>query len=164
MRITAEEEEDEDLKECVQFVTEENIAEFTIHDVMLPLIGPGIKYPKLSTTEFMNSLLKKDGLNEQSFVRKAQDWGLDTNYRAVMARPTNVKGEWVQYEFDEQRLVEYPEMGVEAEKETSGDKVAWVLQFDLMSSCYATMAARQLLAATPKSRAEYTAIKFTDSK
>ena len=149
-----EDDDDDDINESVKIVTKENIGDYTIYDVVLPLIGPGISYPKLETTEFMKELLNRDGLNERAFWNKIKEWGLDTNYRAVMARPTNVKGEWMQYTSDDQRLVEYPEMGVEKVQETSGDKIAWVLSFDLVKSCYATMAARQLLAATPMSRNE----------
>jgi len=163
VKIQRDEDEDKNGEDAVEFVTEQNIKQYTIYDVVFPLIGPGVKFPKLKTSEFAEDLVKKDGMEMDSICGQdsdwAKNWGLGGGYRAILAKPSNVTGKRVQYEADSQLLVSYEALGVKADEETSGDKVAWVLTFDLEKSCYATVAVRQLLAATPVSRSEAKAEK-----
>ena len=76
-----EEETKEESKEATAFkqrrdvnpvidVTEENIGEFTIHDVVMPMVGSSIRLPKnAELAAIFNELLSKDGLTMQNFAQ-----------------------------------------------------------------------------------------------
>ena len=135
----------------MEYVTEDSIKDYNIFDVVLPLAGGDVQMPKdkvQDVSEFIVDLLKKDGLIMDDFGKLHESWGLGINYRNIMVKPVNVKGEVKMYSDDDEYLIDVPFV-TEEEKVKDGDKkkdkIGWVVTFGLPKSSYATMCLRQLL-------------------
>jgi tRNA pseudouridine13 synthase len=104
-------------------VTETNLKEVTIFDVVLPLLGEDVQLPKVPELQACLVDLLADLKLSPSFYRSPNKalWDLRGDYRKLIARPTNVESEF------------------------RGSDCTWRLSFDLPRSAYATMALRELV-------------------
>merc|ERR1712154_180961 len=167
-----EEEKEWKRKEDVVYVSKENIDQYSIFDVVLPMPSPNCMLPKLDTAEFMKDLLLKDGLSLEDDFNKdkgsEQAWGLHAAYRNIMVLPKEMEGQVKEYESDQDFLLDVPfdshskndnmknkeTMDVEQDEDEDDDddddvdmkkRIAWIVKFQLQKSTYATMCVRQLL-------------------
>ncbi|DBA03675.1 TPA: hypothetical protein N0F65_004092 [Lagenidium giganteum] len=82
-------------------LTRENVDQYTIDDVVLPLPGFGIKYPTNEIGTKYQKLLATDGVDFASWANSsppANPYDLVGSYRHVVNKPTRVKFELKRYE------------------------------------------------------------------
>eukprot|EP01083_Nonionella_stella_P081925 225964_1 len=140
-----------DINQDFEYVTKDNLDKYSIFDVVFPLPSPNIMLPKLEPLlEFMGNLLNKDDLTLDSFDRmNGGDWGVNTNYRNIMAKPLDVEACVKEYQSNEELLMDVPfkldSQMIKNEQEDDSKKIGWIISFGLPKSSYATMCIRQLL-------------------
>jgi len=127
----------------------------TIHDVYIPLPGYEAKLPNNKTTEYMMDLLKVDGLDLQSFRNLTREYDLPGDYRAMLTKASDVSWRTVQYSSNEDDLVhsqleivarhDAPDQPMRKLGDEAGSLRALVVEISLSSSCYATMALREIM-------------------
>ncbi|KAL7468386.1 hypothetical protein ACHAXS_008622 [Conticribra weissflogii] len=156
---------------AVKVVDAEDIqgGKYSISDVVLPLVGSKIIYPRGSSGEHYDLLLKKDGINKADFARIGnidKEISLGGDYRKLMCRPSDVTFEIKAYQDPYQPLmqtdlmkmtgteitaatiseVDQPE-GVSIRNPVNIDSttlIGMVIGFTLPPSSYATIALREL--------------------
>eukprot|EP00117_Sycon_ciliatum_P031815 scpid29092/ scgid24817/ Pseudouridylate synthase 7 homolog len=137
-----------------EFVTEDNIGDFTIHNVVLPISGSTTIYPKNSVADKYREALAADGVDMDKFPGR-QNFGMAKvylcgSYRHVIVKPTNVSWKLLHYNdplaplavTDLDRMAGKMEVD-EIPAEEAKYKAARV-EFSLRTSCYATMAIREV--------------------
>lgn len=132
---------------AVDFVTDENIKNVTISDVLLPLPGHSVTYPKNETKEFYESFLKEDEMNWENFESKVRTYSLSGAYRNIIITPSCVKWEILSYD-DVSKPLALSDLdviqGTTLDISSEGSLKALKLEFKLPSSSYATMAVREI--------------------
>lgn len=142
---------------------------FNIFDIVLPLPGWDVEYPKNSIGKFYEELMASEvggGLDPHKMRRNWKDASLSGSYRKMMSKPGGLEVSVKACNDELEQLVE-----TDAEKllkqagqasgdaqhaaDVKGDRLAVVLKMQLGSSQYATMALRELtkgsaLAYTPE--------------
>ena len=141
----------------VEVVTEENIGEVSVFDLVLPLPGADIRYPENRTRFLYEVELAKDGLDIESFGSGSnQKYTLTGDYRKIVGRAKDL--EWKVLKYDDPRETLTPsevdklagEDGEamkrfrQIESRTEGRYSAVAVSFSLSPSCYATMAVREM--------------------
>ncbi|XP_059153682.1 pseudouridylate synthase 7 homolog [Physella acuta] len=130
-------------------MTQENLDQYTLHDVVLPLPGHDVIYPKNEVFDWYKSALAADGLDIDNMKRTQKDYSLPGAYRHVTLLPKNVT--WSHHNYDDYTLpITLSDLDLikEVQLPPSDDKgslKAVVLKLTLPSSCYATMALREVL-------------------
>lgn len=80
-------------------VTEENINQFSIYDVVLPLPGYDIMYPENVLKQRYDELLAADGVDFQSLHRATNsEYHLPGSFRHLLKRPEHVAHEIKRYD------------------------------------------------------------------
>lgn len=146
-------------------VEEAGSGKYTLADIVLPTPGWDIVYPENpALTEVYKSVMAKDGLDPMDMKRSVRDWSLTGSYRKVMSG--FVDGE-CSYEVKTCRVGEQvvetdleaveeactgekrkrgATAGGDAKMEEDGEEeTVVVLRMRLSTSCYATMALRELM-------------------
>lgn len=134
----------------VTVVTDENLSQFSIYDVVLPLPGYSIKYPENALKQRYEEIMKTDDVNFQALARATNsEYHLPGSYRHVIRKPIDVEHELKRFndptipllKTDVDRLA-----GRSAQSSIPDGKFrALCLEFQLGPSSYATMAVRELL-------------------
>ncbi|KAI8873164.1 tRNA pseudouridine synthase D [Ramicandelaber brevisporus] len=128
-------------------VTADNIAQYTIDDVVIPLVGYDVKYPENDTGDYMRSLLKEDGLDADAMERPQKDFSLSGSYRRILGRAKDLSWQFVHY--DDPNVDIDSNTGDSGEGDSNdkgeGRYVALVTDFKLDTSSYATMALREII-------------------
>eukprot|EP01134_Creolimax_fragrantissima_P000881 CFRG0881T1 len=148
--------EDDNKKIGVHHVTEQDVTAgtFSMKDVVLPLPGYAVHYPKNEIGEYFKMLLDDSGMSQTDALnpaKKNSHMALAGGYRNVLVFPENMSAEIVYYEdadetityTDYERLDGVPAPIRKAKGEAS--RRAGILKFDLPSSSYATMLFRELV-------------------
>ncbi|KAF9357562.1 multisubstrate pseudouridine synthase 7 [Mortierella sp. AD094] len=129
-------------------LTEQDVDQYTIYDVILPLPGHDIIYPTHAIGEKYKELMAKEGLDPHEMRRSNKDYSLTGSYRAILSKPENV--EWEILRYDEPNLpltltdLEKLENKPKPEAVAEGKQLALILNLTLKSSQYATMAIREV--------------------
>lgn len=142
---------------------------YNIFDVVLPLPGWDVEYPKNSIGKYYEELMASElggGMDPHKMRRNWKDASLSGSYRKMMSKPGGLTVEVKTCSDELEQLVETDAEKVlkqngqaqengQAKAEAKGDKLAVVLNMQLGSSQYATMALRELtkgraLAYTPE--------------
>ncbi|KAF2197795.1 tRNA pseudouridine synthase D [Delitschia confertaspora ATCC 74209] len=137
---------------------------YSIFDVVLPLPGWDVEYPKNEVGEFYKEFMKSErggGLDPHDMRRNTKDFSLSGSYRKMLARPLKeVVFEVKSYAKDDEQFVETDlqrilekkngkpvdmEMKDATEEPQEDQKVAIILNMQLGTSQYATMALRELM-------------------
>ncbi|KAJ2002502.1 multisubstrate pseudouridine synthase 7 [Coemansia thaxteri] len=131
-------------------VTAQNIAQFSIYDVVLPLPGWAVTYPEHDIKGVYVSLMKQDGLSPFGLGKHPlKEYKLAGAYRHLLIRPRDFEFEWMRYNDDALPLARSDSDAIEGkhvpESIDFGSHVALKLKFDLPSSAYATMLLRELM-------------------
>ncbi|KAL1435854.1 hypothetical protein MTO96_010627 [Rhipicephalus appendiculatus] len=111
----------------------EDVASASVQTLVLPLPGHSVRYPQNEVADWYKEILAEDGLTLNSFSeQKHRDLSMSGCYRHLVAVP---------------REVQWQEGLPEPQSCESDDNArrALKLEFNLSSSCYATMAVRELL-------------------
>jgi len=128
---------------------------FTIHDVLIPIPGCRVKFPENDCKVWFEELLAEDGLNMDSFISSVKTYNLPGDYRNMVVKPWDVSWDVVSYDDAVEDLIMSDKHAMENgrdipdKKETDDvdDKKykALIVNMSLPSSCYATMALREIL-------------------
>lgn len=164
--VKATEDEEEEVsvfKGLARPLTKEDIStgQYTIHDVVLPLPGHDIYYPSNETADWYNEFLAEDGLSSEKLKQKVKVYSLAGAYRKLLVRPEELSWSIVRYTQPNDELIVSDLDALRAVKKSTHMKFddvdqtksndsknqyrAIVVEFNLPSSCYATMALREIL-------------------
>lgn len=136
-------------KISTKYVTKEDIENIAITDVVLPLPGRSILYPKNKTAEWYKEFLEEDGMDMNSFTSRVKTYSLGGSYRKMIVKLNELKWEIIPYDDVCQPLVlsdcDLLNRICLPPPEEGGQHKALKLEFHLQSSCYATMAVREIL-------------------
>lgn len=151
----------EEIESKIVIATEENLKNYTIFDVVLPIIGSRVRLPTNSVGTEFERLLKEDDLTMDSFKAREKLFISYGSYRKIMVKPSNVNWTIKQYSHPQQNLVETDLDRVNREllskdRESDGDKLvsqpksdssdeALIVSFELPPSSYATMCLREIM-------------------
>ncbi|KAJ7515119.1 hypothetical protein O6H91_23G071800 [Diphasiastrum complanatum] len=169
----AEPEVDNDRKINVKRVSADDVksGRYSIRDVLLPLPGSSTLYPGNETSTIYQDLAAKDFLNLKSCTHNVKEFSivhLPGGYRHLIVCPQDYEWKVLKYDDVSKPLYETDldkinktcgEHGSHVKTENQeldkstieflgGSQTALQLSFTLPSSCYATMAIRQLLKAS----------------
>ncbi|KAJ5158082.1 uncharacterized protein N7500_007733 [Penicillium coprophilum] len=131
---------------------------YTIFDLVLPQPGYDIIYPENEMKEFYRRFMQSErggGIDPSNMRRKWKDISLSGGYRKIFSRMVgdNYSFDVKLYSKDDEQFVKTDMQKLKPEDEnanttmtdeTTADKLAVVLKFQLGSSQYATMALREL--------------------
>ncbi len=128
-------------------LTEQDLEKYTIYDIVFPVVGCDIQFPKNEfNKERFEEFMLQDGITLQHFA-DCHEYVAYGTYRNIMARPRDV--EWSIKKYQEQTTQITPsDMDVLRKTEIvvpEGDKLALVVEFTLNASTYATMCLRELM-------------------
>jgi tRNA pseudouridine13 synthase len=95
----------------VKVLSDDDVAtgQYSITDVVLPLVGSKIRYPEGSSGDMLNKLLQKDGISKDAFAKIGsidREIALGGDYRKVMCRPSDVSFEVLTYKDPRQPLIQ----------------------------------------------------------
>jgi tRNA pseudouridine13 synthase len=131
-------------------ITLENIDHYSINDVVLPMPGYAIQYPKNHLKQLYEKILQNDGVDFEKLLKTTgAEYHLPGTFRHILRKPIDV-----QYEIKDYNDPSIPLMRTDVdilmEKDPpksipDGKYRALCLEFQLGSSSYATMALRELL-------------------
>ncbi|XP_075455792.1 pseudouridylate synthase 7 homolog isoform X2 [Ascaphus truei] len=130
-------------------VEESDIDSYTINDVVMPLPGFDVIYPKHKLGAVYGEMLAADNLDIKNMRHKVKDYSLAGAYRKIVIRPQDVTWEVVAYEDTKIPLVETDLDKLEGKQLPvfikEGKFRALKMEFSLPPSTYATMAIREVL-------------------
>ncbi|XP_074840256.1 pseudouridylate synthase 7 homolog [Carettochelys insculpta] len=130
-------------------IEEADVDDYTIHDIVMPLPGFDVVYPKHKIGDAYKEMLAADNLDINNMRHRIRDYSLSGAYRKIIIRPQNVSWEVVAY--DDPRI---PLFSTDLDKlegkpppilATEGKFKALKMEFSLPPSTYATMAIREVL-------------------
>ncbi|KAI0238771.1 TRUD domain-containing protein [Lamellibrachia satsuma] len=131
-------------------LTSDDIINYTIEDVVMPLPGYDVVYPASEVGAWYQDLLQQDGFaNSSALQHKIRDYQLPGGYRTLIIKPRDMS--WQPYRYDDVTvplvLSDAEQLdGAELAPEVKEGKFrALKLEFSLPPSSYATMAIREVL-------------------
>ena len=127
------------------YITEENIDKYNFDDLVIPIVGYEIYYPKNDIKDYIEELLKKDELSFKDFEYQVVNFNSTGYFRKVIEKPLNkVTYEIINHD-DPDIDLQTPYYNVESHPKVSGDKYTSIrFVFQLPQSTYATMLFREL--------------------
>lgn len=127
------------------YVTEENINKYKFEDLVIPIVGYEIYYPKNDIKDYIEQLLKKDELSFKDFEYQAVNFNSTGYFRKVIEKPlNNVTYEIINHDEPDIDL-QTPYYNVEPHPKVTGNKFTSIrFVFQLPQSTYATMLFREL--------------------
>ncbi|KAG0221126.1 pseudouridine synthase [Mortierella sp. GBAus27b] len=129
-------------------LTEEDVDQYTIYDVILPMPGYDVIYPTHAIGDKYKELMAKDGLDPHKMRHPNKEFSLPGSYRTFACKPENVEWEIVRYNEANVPLtltdLEKMENKPKPEGISDGKYLALILNLTLRSSQYATMAIREV--------------------
>ncbi|XP_077196456.1 pseudouridylate synthase 7 homolog isoform X2 [Paroedura picta] len=131
------------------YIEEADVDGYSIHDVVMPLPGFDVVYPKHKIGEAYREILAADNLDINNMNHKIRDYSLSGAYRKIIIRPQNVSWETVAYDDPKIPLFNTDLDKLEGKPPavllTEGKYTALKMEFSLPPSTYATMAIREVL-------------------
>ncbi|CAI2166675.1 12705_t:CDS:10 [Funneliformis geosporum] len=89
----------DDKKEIkVKILTEEDLKNYSIFDVVLPLPGYSVVYPNNVIFEKYKELMWKDRLDPREMRRSNKDFSLSGSYRKLMGKPSDLSWKFFKYD------------------------------------------------------------------
>ncbi|XP_001603223.2 pseudouridylate synthase 7 homolog [Nasonia vitripennis] len=144
---TSEKDDSERQIPKVKILTEEDLSNYKITDIVMPQPGWKVVYPTYAKSWF-DDHLEKDGLTAD-LKQKNKKYTLSGSYRKILQVPEDLSWNIIRYvnKTDDLIASDIDEMkGIEAPKDNpEGTFKALVIQMSLKSSSYATMALREIL-------------------
>uniref|UniRef100_F6PJM3 Pseudouridylate synthase 7 homolog n=1 Tax=Ciona intestinalis TaxID=7719 RepID=F6PJM3_CIOIN len=131
------------------YMHEENIDNYSIHDVIMPLPGHKVTYPTNSALQWYKDEFKAAGIEESMFDHKVKEYYLPGAYRKIINKPNDVEWDIVKYNDYQKPLLASDKDILQGGERPSGEKdgkfTALRISFSLSSSCYATVAMREVM-------------------
>ncbi|XP_063497659.1 pseudouridylate synthase 7 homolog isoform X12 [Symphalangus syndactylus] len=131
------------------YIEEDDVNNYSIHDVVMPLPGFDVIYPKHKIQEAYREMLTADNLDIDNMRHKIRDYSLSGAYRKIIIRPQNVSWEVVAYDDPKIPLFNTDVDNLEGKPPpvfaSEGKYRALKMDFSLPPSTYATMAIREVL-------------------
>uniref|UniRef100_UPI00398ED770 pseudouridylate synthase 7 homolog isoform X2 n=1 Tax=Pristiophorus japonicus TaxID=55135 RepID=UPI00398ED770 len=130
-------------------IEESEVEKHSIHDIVMPLPGFDVLYPKHKIGKAYEEMMAADGLDINNMRHKIRDYSLSGAYRKIIIRPQNVT--WGILVYDDNKIplvhtdVEKLEGTSLPESSKGGKFQALKMDFSLPPSTYATMAIREVL-------------------
>jgi tRNA pseudouridine13 synthase len=136
-------------------VTAENIADFTMYDIVLPIVGPSVRLPQHEgMAQIMLDILNEDKITLQMFADQdgVQATSASGDYRKILTKPDDVQFDVVKMQNENEDLLT-PNYLTEKDPTPVIDEAqpcskALRLRFNLRSSSYATMFLREVTRTT----------------
>ena len=127
------------------YITEDNINQYKFEDLVIPIVGYEIYYPKNDVKNFIEELLQKDELSFKDFEYQAVNFNSTGYFRKVIEKPlSSVTYEIIQHD-DPDVDLQTPYYNIEPHPKVSGNKYTSIrFVFQLAQSTYATMFFREL--------------------
>ncbi|KAG7208471.1 hypothetical protein KM043_014697 [Ampulex compressa] len=142
----------------VKILTEEDLPNYTLADVIMPQVGSKVTYPTYAKPWF-DELLAKDGLNTD-LTQRNKKYSLSGAYRKILQVPSSLSWKIVYYQEKHEDLIitdlnEMRKVG-SLKNSPEGRCKALIVEMSLRSSTYATMALREILKCdtSPQAQAE----------
>uniref|UniRef100_A0A8C5SCQ6 Pseudouridylate synthase 7 homolog n=1 Tax=Laticauda laticaudata TaxID=8630 RepID=A0A8C5SCQ6_LATLA len=129
-------------------IEEVDVDNYTIHEVVMPLPGFDVIYPKHKIGESYKEMLASDNLDINNMKHKIRDYSLSGAYRKIIIRPQNVSWELIEYDDPKIPLFTTDLDKLEGKVPATlarGKYKALKMEFSLPPSAYATMAIREVL-------------------
>ncbi|CAI9167882.1 unnamed protein product [Rangifer tarandus platyrhynchus] len=122
----------------VHLVTEEEESAntYAIHQVVLPVLGYNIQYPKNKLGQWYQEVLSRDGLQTCKFKIPTLKLNVPGCYRKILKRPCNLS-----YQLMEDHGTDVKKEGSHIDEAT----LSLLISFDLDASCYATVCLREIM-------------------
>ncbi|XP_039081320.1 pseudouridylate synthase 7 homolog-like protein isoform X1 [Hyaena hyaena] len=122
----------------VHLVTEEEESAntYAIHQVVLPVLGYNIQYPKNKVGQWYQEILSRDGLQTCRFRLPTLKLNVPGCYRQILKCPHNVS-----YQLMEEHDTDDKMEGSHIDETT----LSLLISFDLDASCYATVCLREIM-------------------
>ncbi|XP_033078248.1 pseudouridylate synthase 7 homolog-like protein isoform X4 [Trachypithecus francoisi] len=122
----------------VHLVTEEEGSAnmYAIHQVVLPILGYNIQYPKNKVGQWYRDILSRDGLQTCRFKVPALKLNVPGCYRQILKHPRNLS-----YQLMEDHDIDVKMKGSHID-ETA---LSLLISFDLDASCYATVCLKEIM-------------------
>lgn len=137
--------------EQIILVTVENLDQFSIYDVVLPIVGGLSKLPTNRTLDFIHQILQEDNVSIEDFGSLSKQWCVNGSYRKLLARPSDLTWQWLTYTDDTRPLIgtDLQKIGGNSIDFTNADqasesKLALKICLSLPTSSYATVMLREL--------------------
>lgn len=144
-----------DKKVSAIILTTENLDQYSIHDVVLPLPGTSVIYPLNELGAAYVAFMAKDGISMDSQFKTHRDLSLPGDYRKITAVPSNMTWKSVKYGCDDDLIqCDLQKMNDEL-VEPKGALNGFIVEFSLLSSQYATMALREVFECATPARSLY---------
>jgi len=132
----------------VRTLTEDDLENYTIFDVIMPLPGTDVAYPGGRLGERYREFLRMDSLDPDNFVRKQREYTLNGSYRAIIHLPKELSWSVLRYtdpdvslaQSDEDKLLGFDPPATVAD----GKFMALQMNLTLGTAAYATMALREI--------------------
>uniref|UniRef100_A0A8D1VBH6 Pseudouridylate synthase PUS7L n=1 Tax=Sus scrofa TaxID=9823 RepID=A0A8D1VBH6_PIG len=131
--------DDEHLRSSkVHLVTEEDESAntYAIHQVVLPVLGYNIQYPKNKVGQWYQEVLSRDGLQTCRFKIPPLKLNVPGCYRKILKHPHNLS-----YQLIEDADIDVKKDGSHIDEAT----LSLLISFDLDASCYATVCLREIM-------------------
>ena len=136
----------------VTVVTEQNINNYTLFDVVMPLIGKSVKFPENEDLKNMYfSYMEKDGITMSMFEAESMESGCAHGaYRHIVASAKDIEWDTVIFSDKNQDLLnpyyltDGSELKIDPPKDDDEKHQALRIKFSLPPSSYATMFVREL--------------------
>ena len=127
------------------YITEDNINKFNFDDLVMPMVGYEVYYPKNDIKDYIVELLKKDDLSFKDFEYQAINFNSTGYFRKVVEKPLNQLKYELVYHDEPDIDLQTPYYNVESHPNPKGNKYTSMrLIFQLPQSTYATMLFREL--------------------
>ncbi|XP_021517118.1 pseudouridylate synthase 7 homolog isoform X2 [Meriones unguiculatus] len=131
------------------YIEDDDVDNYSIHDVVMPLPGFDVIYPKHKISEAYREMLTADSLDIDNMRHTIRDYSLSGAYRKIIIRPQNVSWEVVAYDDPKIPLFNTDVDNLEGKPPpvfaSEGKFRALKMDFSLPPSTYATMAIREVL-------------------
>ncbi|KAG2212659.1 hypothetical protein INT47_000636 [Mucor saturninus] len=143
-------------KKIPKVLTEEDLENYTIADVVYPLPGRQTVYPENEIKGLYEKFMAEDGISMEK--RAGHFEGLNGDYRTMLSKPDHMDWSFIRYNdpteqlcnTDIDRIEGVPEpVGIE-----DGEYLALKVEFTLGTSQYATMALREIMRAETSAQAQ----------
>ncbi|XP_041349931.1 pseudouridylate synthase 7 homolog isoform X2 [Gigantopelta aegis] len=127
----------------------DNIGDFSLADVVLPLPGHQVVYPENKVADWYKEIMELDNLDINNMKKSHKDYSLPGTYRHMIITPSNFT--WKMYRYDDYLVPlvlsdkDVMEKQPEPVSVQDGKFRALVMELTLPPASYATMALREVL-------------------
>lgn len=132
---------------AVRALDKEDLAIYSIYDIVLPTPGIAVTYPGGSLGEAYVRIMAEDGLDPHDLSRAVREYSLSGNYRRIFSKPSNLSWEVVKYNDGDQQLAltDLDRLNHRTLEATpAGQFTALQIRMSLSTAQYATMALREV--------------------